>query len=148
MAFAWRPTTPEVTLDRRLTRRRDRVAHLVVAGYRLRAVASGHAAEMALTVRGIGSAEALVMTHGAEVPHPAGMFSGPRHHRHPAVQREADRTQAGHDPDAPGDEPGVSWQGGGSGDPLRDPGAVRDEAANGLVSASAMPGSTRNATAT
>lgn len=48
----------------------------------------------------------VLCRQASEVPHPAGMFSGPRRHRHPAVQREADRTQAGHDPDAPGDEPG------------------------------------------
>ncbi len=94
----------------------------------------GHSAEVALTLRGVAGATALVMTHGAEVPNSAGLFGG-----WPGTtvsQRfiTAEDVAAGAGPDqaAPlGPKPGplpmrpgdvflVSWQGGGGyADPLQ-----------------------------
>jgi hypothetical protein len=92
MPFAWCPTTTEAILDQAKPGAETEWLLPVTPGYRLprwpRVSApretslwielhgGGYAAEMALTVRGIGRAELLVITHGAEVAHSAGMFSG------------------------------------------------------------------------
>jgi N-methylhydantoinase B len=98
----------------------------------------GHAAEIGLTVRGIPSADALVMTHGAEVPNSAGMFGGwPGSCVSQRFNGELLGPKPGTIPMTPGDVFEVSWQGGGGfGDPLlRDPEAARAEAAAGLLPA-------------
>lgn len=105
----------------------------------------GVGAEVALTLGGISQAEALVMTHGAEVPNSAGLFGGwPG-----ATVRQAFRRGAWDAPEeAFGPKPGlmtmtsrdvftVSWQGGGGvGDPIeREPDLVLGDVLAGLVSA-------------
>ena len=111
----------------------------------------GLSAEVALTLAGIADADALVMTHGAEVPNTCGLFGG--HPGATVVQRWADGgSTAGVCHAAPdwitfGPKPGlrrmragdvfaVSWQGGGGwGDPLdREAAAVVQDVAGGLVS--------------
>jgi N-methylhydantoinase B len=113
--------------------------------------AGGLSAEVCLTLAGVDQAEALIMTHGAEVPNTAGLMGGL-----PGAtvwQRWAD--QGSHDgvldPDAAfevlGPKPGlrpmkrgdvfaVSWQGGGGwGDPLlRAPEAVLRDLRRGAIS--------------
>jgi N-methylhydantoinase B len=102
----------------------------------------GHAAEIGLTIRGIASADALVMTHGAEVPNSAGMFGG---FPGSCVTQRFNGSPLGPKPGTipmtPRDLFEVSWQGGGGfGDPLlRDPEAVAAEVAAGLLSAAAAP---------
>lgn len=109
----------------------------------------GLSAEMALTVHGIEAAEALVMTHGAEVPNSTGVFGG----RPGSTVRQRLLRRAGTDgaaagwqelgpkpgslPLSAGDVFAVTWQGGGGfGDPLtRDPAAVAADVADRLVSA-------------
>lgn len=98
----------------------------------------GNSAEIALTLRGVPSATALVMTHGAEVPNSAGLFGGwpgstVRQQFHPdsATPMPAGSgadgwQQLGPKPGdltmSPGDIFAVSWQGGGGfGDPLGRP---------------------------
>ena len=114
----------------------------------------GASAEVALTLAGIGEADALIMTHGAEVPNSCGLFGG--FPGATVVQRWAENAaRDGICPPAPdwedlGPKPGlrrmrpgdvfaVSWQGGGGwGDPLaRDPEAVRRDCENGIVSLAA-----------
>jgi N-methylhydantoinase B len=100
----------------------------------------GHAAEVGLTVRGIPAADALVMTHGAEVPNSAGLFGGfPGATVSQRFNGERLGPKPGTIPMTPADLFEVSWQGGGGyGDPLlRDPGAVAAEVADGLMSAAA-----------
>jgi N-methylhydantoinase B len=100
----------------------------------------GHAAEIGLSVRGIGSADALVMTHGAEVPNSAGMFGGfPGATVSQRFNGERLGPKPGTIPMTPQDLFEVSWQGGGGfGDPLlRDPEAVAAEVAAGLLSVAA-----------
>ena len=100
----------------------------------------GHAAEMGLTVRGIETADALVMTHGAEVPNSAGMFGG---FPGATVRQRFNGVRLGPKPGTipmtPDDVFEVSWQGGGGfGDPLlRDPEAVRADVSAGLMSVAA-----------
>lgn len=106
----------------------------------------GHAAEIGLTLRGIPGADALVMTHGAEVPNSSGLFGGSpggtvSQRFATREDRAAGRTgqrlgpKPGHLPMRPGDVFEVSWQGGGGfGDPLeRDPNAVADDWRAGLL---------------
>jgi N-methylhydantoinase B len=98
----------------------------------------GHAAEIGLTVRGIPSADALVMTHGAQVPNSAGMFGGwPGSCVSQRFNGEPLGPKPGTIPMTPADVFEVSWQGGGGfGDPLlRDPEAVRAEVAAGQLPA-------------
>ena len=111
----------------------------------------GLSAEVALTLAGVEAADALIMTHGAEVPNTAGLFGG--FPGATVVQRWGE--QAAHDGilrnDAEwetfGPKPGlirmkrgdvfaVSWQGGGGfGDPLdRDPAAVLADLRRGCIS--------------
>jgi len=100
----------------------------------------GHAAEIGLAVRGIPAADALVMTHGAEVPNSAGLFGGfPGSCVSQRFNGERLGPKPGTIPMTPADEFEVSWQGGGGyGDPLlRDPGAVAAEVADGLISVAA-----------
>jgi N-methylhydantoinase B len=110
----------------------------------------GNSAEIALTLRGVPGATALVMTHGAQVPNSVGLFGG-----WPGAtvsQRfiAGSELKAGATPGAardlgpkPGDLPmlagdvfSVSWQGGGGfGDPLeRSADLVRDDVLAGLLS--------------
>ena len=104
----------------------------------------GRAAEIALTVIQ-GSADALVMMHGNEVPNSLGLFGGlPGATVAHRVRRSAGRAddlgpKPGHLPLAPGDVYEVSWQGGGGiGDPLdRDPDDVARDVARGLVTQAA-----------
>lgn len=90
----------------------------------------GHSAEIALTVRGVPAATALVMTHGAEVPNSAGLFGG---WPGSTVTQRFGAAELGPKPGslpiAEGDVFAVSWQGGGGyGDPLRrDPARVADD---------------------
>jgi N-methylhydantoinase B len=98
----------------------------------------GHAAEIGLTVRGIPAADALVMTHGAEVPNSAGLFGGwPGSTVTQRFNGERLGPKPGTIPMTPADLFEVSWQGGGGfGDPLlRDPEAVRAEVAARLLPA-------------
>jgi N-methylhydantoinase B len=100
----------------------------------------GHAGEIGLSVRGISSADALVMTHGAEVPNSAGLFGGfPGATVSQRFNGERLGAKPGTIPMTPADLFEVSWQGGGGfGDPLlRDPGEVAAEVAAGLLSAAA-----------
>jgi N-methylhydantoinase B len=101
----------------------------------------GHAGEIGLTVRGIPSADALVMTHGAEVPNSAGLFGGfPGATVAQRLNGELLGPKPGTIPMTPDDLFEVSWQGGGGfGDPLlRDPEAVRAEVAAGLLPVTAV----------
>jgi N-methylhydantoinase B len=98
----------------------------------------GDAAEVGLTVRGIPAADALVMTHGAEVPNSAGLFGGwPGATVSQRFNGESLGPKPGTIPMSPGDVFEVSWQGGGGfGDPLlRDAEVVRGEVAAGLLPA-------------
>ncbi|MCC6780788.1 MAG: hydantoinase B/oxoprolinase family protein [Hyphomicrobiales bacterium] len=110
----------------------------------------GVGAEIALTLGGIEEAEALVMTHGVEVPNGHGLAGG---WPGSTVRQTWGRGAVEHGRGRPakyevfGPKPGlmrmtnrdvfaVSWQGGGGlGDPLaRDVAAVADDVARGLVS--------------
>jgi N-methylhydantoinase B len=121
----------------------------------------GVAAEIALTVRGVETVDALIMTHGLEVPNSAGLSGGAPGSQ---VRQRFGRSvfpggalrplATGADPSALGGaweelgpKPGLIpmtgedvvallWQGGGGfGDPLeRDPGAVWEDVEDGLVS--------------
>src|SRR5262249_6488028 len=114
----------------------------------------GLSAEVALTLGGVEAADALIMTHGAEVPNTTGIFGG--YPGATVIQRWGE--QAAKDgilrDDAAyttfGPKPGlirmkrddvfaVSWQGGGGfGDPLeRDPNAVLADLRRGLISEAA-----------
>jgi N-methylhydantoinase B len=111
----------------------------------------GRAAEVALTLGGIESADALIMTHGAEVPNTVGAFGGwpgatVRQSMGWGAVEQGRRTQGRWEEFGP--KPGlmkmtnrdlfaVTWQGGGGwGDPLdRKPDAVRDDFAVGAISA-------------
>jgi N-methylhydantoinase B len=98
----------------------------------------GNAAEIALTLHGVAGAEALVMTHGAEVPNSAGLFGGwPGATVSQRFNAEQLGPKPGRIPMRPGDVFAVSWQGGGGwGDPLlRSPAAVAADVAAGLVTA-------------
>ncbi len=111
----------------------------------------GLSAEVALTLAGVEAADALIMTHGAEVPNTAGLFGG--YPGATVIQRWGE--QAAKDGilrddiawKTFGPKPGlirmkrgdvfaVSWQGGGGfGDPLeRDPEAALEDVRHGLVS--------------
>jgi len=111
----------------------------------------GASAEVALTLAGIEDAEALIMTHGAEVPNACGLFGG--YPGATVVQKWANGAAKNGIPDSEpqwihfGPKPGLrkmragdifaaSWQGGGGwGDPLeRDPAAVHRDYLNNLVS--------------
>jgi N-methylhydantoinase B len=111
----------------------------------------GASAEVALTLAGIEEAEALIMTHGAEVPNACGLFGG--YPGSTVVQKWASGAAKNGIPDSEpqwshfGPKPGLrkmrvgdifaaSWQGGGGwGDPLeRDPAAVHRDFLNNLVS--------------
>lgn len=97
----------------------------------------GDTAEIAITLRGIPAAEALVMTHGAEVPNSTGLFGGwPGATVHQRFNGEPLGPKPGSIPMRPGDLFEVSWQGGGGyGDPrLRDRAAVTADVAAGLLS--------------
>lgn len=113
----------------------------------------GCSAEVALTLGGIKEAEALIMTHGAEVPNTAGAFGG---WPGSTIQQSMGwgAVERGKPVDGRwehfGPKPGlmrmtnqdvfaVTWQGGGGwGDPLkRDPEAVRADVSSGTVSAEA-----------
>lgn len=117
----------------------------------------GLSAEVALTLGGVEAADALIMTHGAEVPNTSGLFGG--HPGATVIQRWGE--QAAKDGILRGDiawttfgpKPGlirmkrgdvfaVSWQGGGGfGDPLeRDPDAVLADLRRALVSEAAAAG--------
>jgi N-methylhydantoinase B len=111
----------------------------------------GASAEVALTLAGIEAADALIMTHGAEVPNACGLFGG-----HPGAtvtqkwssgatkdgvySGKAEWINFGPKPGLQkmrrGDVFAASWQGGGGwGDPLdRDPAAVERDCRNELVS--------------
>lgn len=110
----------------------------------------GRSAEVALTLGGITEAEALIMTHGAEVPNTVGAFGG-----WPGGTVKQSMGWGAVEKGKPvdgrweefGPKPGlmrmtnrdvfaVTWQGGGGwGDPLdRDPELVRDDVTAGAVS--------------
>jgi len=111
----------------------------------------GLSTEVALTLAGIDEAEALIMTHGAEVPNTSGIFGG--YPGATVVQRWSDQAAAngvlseGAEFKTFGPKPGlirmrrgdvfsVSWQGGGGfGDPLdRAPDAVLHDLRRGVIS--------------
>ncbi len=111
----------------------------------------GLSAEVAITLGGIEAADALIMTHGAEVPNTAGLFGG--YPGATVVQRWGEQAATDgilHDDvawETFGPKPGlirmkrgdvfaVSWQGGGGfGDPLeREPDAVLADVRRALVS--------------
>ncbi|MFC8511836.1 hydantoinase B/oxoprolinase family protein [Streptomyces sp. NPDC057257] len=96
----------------------------------------GDSAEIALTLRGVAGAEALVMTHGAEVPNSSGLFGGwPGATVEQRFNGEPLGPKPGRIPMRPGDVFEVSWQGGGGfGDPkLREYAAVAADLAAGLL---------------
>ena len=111
----------------------------------------GRAAEVALTLGGIEAADALIMTHGAEVPNTVGAFGGwpgatVRQSMGWGAVEKGRRTEGRWVEFGP--KPGlmkmtnrdlfaVTWQGGGGwGDPLdRKPEAVREDLAVGAISA-------------
>lgn len=115
----------------------------------------GNSAEIALTLRGVPGATALVMTHGAQVPNSAGLFGGwpgstveqrftpgpvPDPGRVPEPGTADGEPQSlgpkpGDLPMAAGDVFSVSWQGGGGfGDPLQRPaGAALGDVRAGLL---------------
>ena len=121
----------------------------------------GNGVEMALTLSGIPSADALIMTHGLEVPNALGLSGGwpgatvrqriGRHVLHGGMYPEGalpnDPKALGGEWEEFGPKPGhvpmthedvfaTSWQGGGGwGDPLdRDPEEVLEDVQRGLVS--------------
>lgn len=121
----------------------------------------GLGAETAFTIAGVESVDALIMTHGAEVPNSAGIFGGlpgaqirqrmgrgvltdtrQISSRRPNDLAELGGTweeygpKPGMTPMAAGDVFAVSWQGGGGvGDAtVREPAVVADDVINGLVS--------------
>jgi N-methylhydantoinase B len=111
----------------------------------------GASAEVALTLAGITEADALIMTHGAEVPNACGLFGGypgatvtqkwsSGASRNGAYSDTPEWLDFGPKPGLrkmrPGDVFAASWQGGGGwGDPLdRDPSAVQRDCVNELVS--------------
>lgn len=121
----------------------------------------GSAGGMAFTAHGVAHTEALLMTHGLEVPNSAGLFGGyPGACVEQRITRRSDllqRQAAGEAPDRsselrgefeemgpkpgliemrPGDVYETSWQGGGGlGDPLdRDPNAVAQDCERGSLS--------------
>lgn len=116
----------------------------------------GRAGEMALRLRPVRSAEAIILAHGVETPNSVGMFGG----MPGSVVRQAMRygvesgdalaagagaaatqlgPKPGHIPISESDIYFASWQGGGGwGDPIdRDPALVASDVAGGAVSASA-----------
>jgi N-methylhydantoinase B len=114
----------------------------------------GRSAEVALTLHGIDQAEALIMTHGAEVPNTVGAFGGwPGGTVRQSMgwgAVENGKVKSGKWEQF-GPKPGlmtmtnrdvfaVTWQGGGGwGDPLdRDPDAVRRDFVSGAVSQTAV----------
>ncbi len=111
----------------------------------------GLSAEIALTLGGVEEADALIMTHGAEVPNTSGIFGGypgatvvqrwgAQAARDGVLQKRIEWTTFGPKPGLVrmkrGDVFAVSWQGGGGfGDPLdRDPSAVAADLQRGLIS--------------
>jgi N-methylhydantoinase B len=111
----------------------------------------GLSSEVALTLSGIEAADALIMTHGAEVPNTTGLFGG--YPGATVIQRWGEQAAKGGVLERDitwqtfGPKPGlirmkrgdvfaVSWQGGGGfGDPLeRDPEAVLEDMRRALVS--------------
>lgn len=121
----------------------------------------GNGAAAAFTVHGVEQVDALIMTHGAEVPNSAGIFGGQPGARirqrmgravlapgaHPHGSRPADVAALGGSwvelgpkpgmmPMAAGDVFDVSWQGGGGvGDPLdRDAARVFQDLLDGVIS--------------
>jgi N-methylhydantoinase B len=111
----------------------------------------GASAEVALTLAGIDEAEALIMTHGAEVPNACGLFGGypgstvvqswaSGAAKNGVYSAESQWIHFGPKPGLQrmriGDVFAATWQGGGGcGDPLdRDPAAVVRDCRNELVS--------------
>ncbi len=107
----------------------------------------GNSAEIAVTLRGVESGDAIVMTHGAEVPNSVGLFGGwpgttVRQRCSTAEERATGRPprplgpKPGRIPMVPGDVFSVTWQGGGGwGDPLdREPTSVADDVRRDLLS--------------
>lgn len=113
----------------------------------------GLSGEVGLTLGGIKQAEALIMTHGAEVPNSQGLGGGfpgstvaqrfgtkaVRNGRIVETALKALGPKPGLMPMTDQDVFAVTWQGGGGlGDPLeRNPAAVLDDIANGRVSVDA-----------
>lgn len=114
----------------------------------------GRSVELALTLGGIDAADALIMTHGAEVPNSTGLNGGlPGSTVRQRFGREAVKEgrpigggqwqelgpKPGHIPMTCRDIFEVCWQGGGGiGDPLlRDPQAVALDVARGVISRAA-----------
>ncbi|MGH9089570.1 MAG: hydantoinase B/oxoprolinase family protein, partial [Acidimicrobiales bacterium] len=108
----------------------------------------GNSAEIALTLRGTERAEAIIMTHGAEVPNSVGLFGGwpgstvrqwfiTGDERARGLSPRPLGPKPGNVPMHPGDVFAVTWQGGGGwGDPIeRDADAVADDVRRDLVSA-------------
>lgn len=109
----------------------------------------GNSAEMAVTLRGASPGEAIIMTHGAEVPNSVGLFGGwpgstvtQRLHTAEDARRGLPPRRLGPKPGRvvlhPGDVFSVTWQGGGGwGDPLeRDPGDVAGDVRRRLLTPS------------
>jgi N-methylhydantoinase B len=108
----------------------------------------GNSAEMAVTLRGAEPGEAIIMTHGAEVPNSVGLFGGwpgstVTQRLQPAedAERGAPARRLGPKPGhvvlQPGDVFFVTWQGGGGwGDPLeREPDDVAEDVRRRLLTA-------------
>lgn len=111
----------------------------------------GLSAEVALTLGGVETADALIMTHGAEVPNTAGLFGGfpgstviqnwgEQAAKDGILGEKIEWIRFGPKPGLirmkRGDVFAVSWQGGGGfGDPLeREPAAVLADLRRGLIS--------------
>lgn len=107
----------------------------------------GNSAEMAVTLRGTAVGDAIIMTHGAEVPNSVGLFGGwpgttveqrfsTKEERERGLPPRRMGPKPGHVTMHPGDVFSVTWQGGGGwGDPLdRQPDAVGDDVRSDLLS--------------
>ncbi|MGH9109389.1 MAG: hydantoinase B/oxoprolinase family protein [Acidimicrobiales bacterium] len=106
----------------------------------------GNSAEIAVTLRGTERGDAIIMTHGAEVPNAVGMFGGwPGSTVSQCFSTEEERVRhlpprrlgpkPGNVTMRPGDVFSVTWQGGGGwGDPIdREPEAVADDVRRELL---------------
>lgn len=154
------PAIPDVEANERVAPLRYLYRRLALDSGGAGAHRGGAGGELAFTVAGVERVDALVMTHGAEVPNSVGIFGGQPGAQIRQRMGRGTLAAAGHPRAAPrevaelggewvefGAKPGmmemragdvfaVSWQGGGGvGDPLdRDPELVWGDVLDGIVS--------------